>query len=119
LRRLRRGARNPGRADVPRVSRAARGGRNARRHNDRVARGVPRHGSRGDDRLSEEKLVTALGEAYRPMTDEDIRAVFGAGGGSLGPVGVTIDILADDTLREGQFVAGANKDGWHLRGVEA
>src|SRR6188508_1551073 len=29
---------------------------------------------RGDDRLSEEKLVTALGEAYTPMTDEEIRA---------------------------------------------
>ncbi|HEY5660169.1 MAG TPA: proline--tRNA ligase [Gaiellaceae bacterium] len=74
---------------------------------------------RGDDRLSEEKLVTALGETYRPMTDEEIRAVFGAGGGSLGPVGVTIDILADDALRDGQFVSGANRDGWHLRGVEA
>jgi prolyl-tRNA synthetase len=74
---------------------------------------------RGDDRLSEEKLVTELGEAYRPMTDEEIRAVFGAGGGSLGPVGVTIDIVADEALREGQFVAGANRDGWHLRGVEA
>jgi prolyl-tRNA synthetase len=74
---------------------------------------------RGDDRLSEEKLVTALGETYRPMTDEEIRAVFGAGGGSLGPVAVTIDILADEALREGQFVAGANRDGWHLRGVEA
>jgi prolyl-tRNA synthetase len=74
---------------------------------------------RGDDRLSEEKLVTALGEAFRPMTDEEIRAVFGAGGGSLGPVGVTIDVLADEALREGQFVAGANRDGWHLRGVEA
>ena len=74
---------------------------------------------RGDDRLSEEKLVTALGETYRPMTDEEIRAVFGAGGGSLGPVGVTIDVLADDTLRDGQFVAGANRDGWHLRGVQA
>ena len=74
---------------------------------------------RGDDRLSEEKLVTALGEAYRPMTDDEIRATFGAGGGSLGPVGVTIDILADETLREGQFVAGANRDGWHLRGVQA
>jgi prolyl-tRNA synthetase len=74
---------------------------------------------RGDDRLSEEKLVTALGEAYRPMTDDEIRATFGAGGGSLGPVGVTIDILADETLREGQFVAGANRDGWHLHGVQA
>jgi prolyl-tRNA synthetase len=74
---------------------------------------------RGDDRLSEEKLVTALGGAYRPMTDDEIRAVFGAGGGSLGPVAVTIDIVADEALREGQFVAGANRDGWHLRGVQA
>jgi prolyl-tRNA synthetase len=74
---------------------------------------------RGDDRLSEEKLVTALGEAYRPATEEEIRAVYGAGGGSLGPVGVTIDIVADEALREGQFVAGANRDGWHLRGVQA
>jgi prolyl-tRNA synthetase len=74
---------------------------------------------RGDDRLSEEKLVTALGSAYRPMTDEEIRSLFGAGGGSLGPVAVTIDVVADEALREGQFVAGANRDGWHLRGVEA
>ena len=74
---------------------------------------------RGDDRLSEEKLVTDLGEAYRPMTEDEIRAVFGAGGGSLGPVGVTIDVVADEALREGQFVAGANRDGWHLKGVQA
>jgi prolyl-tRNA synthetase len=74
---------------------------------------------RGDDRLSEEKLVTALGQAYRPATEDEIKAVYGAGGGSIGPVGVTVDILADETLREGQFVAGANHDGWHLRGVQA
>src|SRR6184192_1924398 len=55
---------------------------------------------RGDDRLSEEKLVTVLGEAYRPMTEEEIRAVFGSGGGSLGPVALTIDIIADEALRE-------------------
>ena len=74
---------------------------------------------RGDDRLSEEKLVTALGEAYRPATEDEINATFGAGGGSIGPVAVTVDVLADETLREGQYVAGANRDGWHLRGVEA
>ena len=74
---------------------------------------------RGDDRLSEEKLVTALGEAYRPATEDEIKATFGAGGGSIGPVAVTVDVLADETLREGQYVAGANRDGWHLRGVEA
>ena len=31
----------------------------------------------------------------------------------------TGEVVADETLREGQFVAGANRDGWHLRGVEA
>jgi len=28
-------------------------------------------------------------------------------------------VIADDALRGGQFVAGANRDGFHLRGVEA
>ena len=74
---------------------------------------------RGDDRLSEAKLVGVLESGFRPATDEEIRAAFGAGGGSLGPVGVTVEVVADEMLREGQFVAGANRDGWHLRGVEA
>jgi prolyl-tRNA synthetase len=74
---------------------------------------------RGDDRLSEEKLTTTLGHAFRPATDAEIQGTFGAGGGSLGPVSVKIEVIADNALREGQFVAGANRDGWHLRGVEA
>ena len=74
---------------------------------------------RGDDRLSEPKLVAALESNYRPATDEEIRAAFGAGGGSLGPVGIDLEVVADEALRIGQFVAGANRDGWHLHGVEA
>jgi len=74
---------------------------------------------RGDDRLEPAKLDAALGVQSRPSTDEEIRAAFGASGGSLGPVGFEGRIVADETLREGQFVAGANRDGWHLRGVEA
>jgi prolyl-tRNA synthetase len=74
---------------------------------------------RGDDRLSEEKLLEALGTDFTPSTDDEIREAFGAGGGSLGPIGFVGEILADETLRSGQFVAGANHDGWHLRGVEA
>jgi prolyl-tRNA synthetase len=74
---------------------------------------------RGDDRLSEAKLVSALESDYRPATDDEIRAAFGAGGGSLGPVGVDLEVVADETLRDGQFVAGANRDGWHLLGVQA
>jgi prolyl-tRNA synthetase len=74
---------------------------------------------RGDDRLSETKLYDALPGASRPATDEQIRAAFGAGGGSLGPVGFSGEVIADETLREGQYVAGANRDGWHLRAVQA
>jgi prolyl-tRNA synthetase len=74
---------------------------------------------RGDDRLSESKLLSALKAGSRPSTDEEIRAAFGAGGGSLGPIGFEGEVVADETLREGQFVSGANRDGFHLRGVEA
>ena len=74
---------------------------------------------RGDDRLSETKLYDALAGASRPADDEEIRAAFGAGGGSLGPVGFDGLVVADEMLREGEFVSGANRDGWHLRGVEA
>jgi prolyl-tRNA synthetase len=74
---------------------------------------------RGDDKLAEEKLMGELQSDFRPATNEEIRAAFGASGGSLGPVGFTGPIVADEALREGQFVAGANRDGYHLRGVEA
>jgi prolyl-tRNA synthetase len=74
---------------------------------------------RGDDRLSESKLLSVLAIGFRASTDDEIRAAFGASGGSLGPVGYAGEIIADFTLDEGQFVAGANRDGFHLRGVEA
>ena len=74
---------------------------------------------RGDDRIEPAKLDAALGRQSRPATDEEIRTAFGASGGSLGPVGFKGEVVADESLRDGQFVAGANRDGWHLRGVEA
>jgi prolyl-tRNA synthetase len=74
---------------------------------------------RGDDRLSPEKLETFFEAAFRPASDDEIRDAFGAGGGSLGPVGVDVEVIADDALREGEYVSGANEDGRHLRGVLA
>jgi prolyl-tRNA synthetase len=73
---------------------------------------------RGDDRLEEAKLAAALGQGFRPAQEDEIRAAFGADPGSLGPVGFSGEIVADETLRDGQFVAGANRTGFHLRGVE-
>ena len=74
---------------------------------------------RGDDRLSESKILSVLAGNSRPATDEEIRQAFGAGGGSVGPLGFEGEIVADEALREGQYVAGANRDGFHLRGVQA
>jgi prolyl-tRNA synthetase len=74
---------------------------------------------RGDDRLNEMKLLEALGETFRPAEPDEIRQAFGASGGSIGPVGVRVDVIADEALREGQYVVGANRDDVHLRGVQA
>jgi prolyl-tRNA synthetase len=74
---------------------------------------------RGDHRLHELKMAAVLGGEFRPAHPEEIEEAFGASGGSLGPVGVQLRVIADEALREGQFVSGANRDGFHLLGVEA
>jgi prolyl-tRNA synthetase len=75
---------------------------------------------RGDHALSEAKLALATGtDDLRPATEAEAREVMGAGFGSLGPVGVGARVLADRAL-EGRrgLVSGANRDGYHLAGLE-
>jgi prolyl-tRNA synthetase len=74
---------------------------------------------RGDDRLEEAKAAGVIGGGARPATADEIRAALGAEPGSVGPVDASVEIIADETLREGQYVVGANRDGYHLRGVQA
>ena len=74
---------------------------------------------RGDDRLDEPKLMSVLDASLRPARPDEIREAFGADGGSIGPVGTAVAVVADEALHDGQFVVGANRDGWHLRGVQA
>jgi prolyl-tRNA synthetase len=75
---------------------------------------------RGNYQLSETKFLAATGaKEYRAATPDEIREMFGADPGSLGPVGVkNVTIYADLTL-EGRknMVAGANKDDYHLGNV--
>ena len=73
---------------------------------------------RGDDRLDEGKLAAVLGANIRAAQADEIREAFGADPGSLGPVGFDGAVVLDEALRTGQFVAGANRTGYHLRGVE-
>ncbi len=75
---------------------------------------------RGDHQLSETKLAAALGaKEVRAAQPHEIKEWFGAGAGSLGPVGVTkLRVLADLALQGRQnMITGANKDDYHLRHV--
>mgnify|MGYP006280040503 CR=1 FL=1 len=73
---------------------------------------------RGEHQVHEKKIAHLIG-AHRAAHPEEIREWFGADPGSLGPVGVGegIRVIADSTLGTGHYVVGANRDGFHLRGV--
>src|SRR6266542_2285034 len=73
---------------------------------------------RGDHSLHERKLARALRAEPRPARPEEVRQHLGASVGSVGPVGVTgARVLADESLKAGRYVVGANRDGFHLTGV--
>ncbi|MBI2469166.1 MAG: proline--tRNA ligase, partial [Candidatus Rokubacteria bacterium] len=72
---------------------------------------------RGDQQVHEKKLARALGGEIRPAHPDEVRDALGAPVGSVGPVGAKIPVLADETLREGVYVCGANREEFHLKGV--
>lgn len=75
---------------------------------------------RGDHQLSETKFAFKVGDAaFRQALPDEIRDWFGAGAGSLGPVGVAnMTILADQALKgRRNMIAGANRNDYHLRHV--
>jgi len=74
---------------------------------------------RGDHQLSETKFGACVGASeFRAATYGEIVEAFGAEPGSLGPIGITLRIVADSAL-EGRrnMIAGANKNDYHLRNV--
>lgn len=75
---------------------------------------------RGDHELNALK-AEKLPQVRQPLvfaTPDAIRAAFGAGPGSLGPVGFTGTLIADRTVAAmADFTTGANADDWHLTGV--
>ena len=75
---------------------------------------------RGDHELNEVKAAKLPGIAnpFAFATDEEILAATGANPGSVGPVGLGLPIYVDPEARAvADFVCGANRDGWHYRGV--
>jgi prolyl-tRNA synthetase len=72
---------------------------------------------RGDHRVNEIKLQNALGAEFRPARPEEFEERIGPAG-YLGPVGADVSILLDDAVAPGGYVTGANRENYHLRGVE-
>jgi prolyl-tRNA synthetase len=75
---------------------------------------------RGDHQLSEAKFAARSGDPkFRQAQADEIVTWFGAGAGSLGPVGVkNMPVLADTALAgRGNMICGANRDDYHLRHV--
>jgi prolyl-tRNA synthetase len=73
---------------------------------------------RGDHELCEPKLRKIVGE-FRLATGEEVLAAQGTEAGFVGPVPTPLPVIADDVLRRGVYVAGANKADHHLSGVSA
>jgi prolyl-tRNA synthetase len=75
---------------------------------------------RGDHRVNEIKLATALGAGTRPARTEEIEARIGPPG-FIGPVGLDdVEIVLDSAVAgasSGAYVTGANRPDEHLRGV--
>jgi prolyl-tRNA synthetase len=72
---------------------------------------------RGDHRVNEIKLGTALGTDFRPAHPDEVAARLGPPG-YIGPVGAQMPILLDAGIADGAYVVGANEPDAHLRGVE-
>ena len=74
---------------------------------------------RGDHRLNQIKLQNALGAPARPAEAAEVREVFGAEPGYIGPVGTNVRVVTDEALRDMRgLVAGAGQPDRHLLGVE-
>jgi prolyl-tRNA synthetase len=78
---------------------------------------------RGDQELHERKLERYLGTEVRPAHPDEVRETTGAEVGFVGPVGLDVRMVADQSLapdgpgRGRPYITGANKAHTHLMGV--
>ena len=105
-----------------RLHQGARGGARGRGRGRRAGGAAAAAGPvmvlvRGDHELGELKLRKALGADFRMATADEVLAAQGVEPGFVGPVPTPLPVFADDALRLGHYVAGANKAGFHRGGV--
>ncbi len=73
---------------------------------------------RGDQTLHEKKLMKLIGP-HRPALKDEVKQFLGVPAGFIGPMGHKVKKIADPVLKQGVYVAGANKEGFHVKGVTA
>lgn len=71
---------------------------------------------RGDQELHEKKLGMLLGNP-RPAQKSEVKEILGVEAGFIGPTGHKLRIIADDCLKEGVYISGANKPHYHIKGI--
>jgi prolyl-tRNA synthetase len=73
---------------------------------------------RGDQTLHEKKLAKLIGR-HRPAQKDEVKVSLGVPAGFIGPMGHKVRKVADPVLKQGSYIAGANKEGFHVKGVTA
>ncbi|TNF55291.1 proline--tRNA ligase [bacterium] len=72
---------------------------------------------RGDQELHEKKLQKILG-SFRAAEKEEVKKILGVEAGFIGPHENEIRKIADTSLKDGVYISGANREGYHTRGIK-
>ncbi len=72
---------------------------------------------RGDQELNEKKLQRIAGE-FRHAQKDEIKDILGVEAGFIGPVGSKLSKIADISLKDGIYISGANRIGFHKKGIK-
>jgi len=73
---------------------------------------------RGNQELHEKKLAKVIG-SHRPAQKTEVKEILGVEAGFIGPMGHKIRVIADESLKEGLYISGANKPHYHVKGISA
>ena len=71
---------------------------------------------RGDQVLHEKKLQRIIGD-FRPAAKDEVKEILGVEAGFIGPHNTEIKKIADNSLKDGIYIVGANKKGFHTKGI--
>lgn len=71
---------------------------------------------RGDQELHEKKLQKITGK-FRAAQKDEVKNILGVEVGFIGPHNRRLKKIADISLKDGIYISGANKEGYHTKGI--